>query len=280
MNDSLQYDLSATPAVDHLETIAIQRLREHEPPEGYYLAFSGGKDSIVILELARRSGVKFDAHYSQTTVDPPEVQKFIKEHHPEVIWEKPRNSMFRLIPKKKMLPTRIIRYCCAELKEIGGRGRVVVLGVRWAESVNRRDRKVYEESRSTPGKWFLSPIIDWTDEHVWDYIHARHLPYCSLYDEGKKRIGCIMCPMQGPKGMLQDAERYPKYYRAYLNAISKLMDALAADGKSMGHGDSPEEIMYWWIHNQDTDAVTIQTELELLEPPEVDEGIETYPTHA
>lgn len=256
-----QQTLTGRSKVAVLTEQAIRRLRKHEPLEGYYLAFSGGKDSIVIYDLAVRAGVRFDPHYSQTTVDPPEVQKFIKAHYPDVAWDRPRDSMFQLIPKKKMLPTRIIRYCCSELKEIGGAGRTVVTGIRWAESTARRSREVYEESRRTKGKWFLNPIIDWSTQDVWDYIHARDMPYCSLYDEGKTRIGCIMCPMQGTKGMLIDAERYPMYYRAYLRAIGKMLEAIREDGKEFFKGSAPEEVMYWWIHNADYDTETVQTTL-------------------
>ncbi|MFA7087501.1 MAG: hypothetical protein WC145_12610, partial [Aliarcobacter sp.] len=127
---TLQQTLDNRSKVDVLSERAIARLRKHEPEDGYYLAFSGGKDSVVIYDLAVRARVKFDPHYSQTTVDPPEVQQFIKEHYPHVAWDKPRNSMFRLIPLKKMVPTRLIRYCCSELKEIGGAGRTVVTGIR------------------------------------------------------------------------------------------------------------------------------------------------------
>ncbi|GAH60807.1 unnamed protein product, partial [marine sediment metagenome] len=50
---------------------AIEFLQENEPVEGYYLAFSGGKDSVVIYDLAEKAGVKFDAHYCVSPIDPP-----------------------------------------------------------------------------------------------------------------------------------------------------------------------------------------------------------------
>lgn len=112
--------------------LAIRRIKLHEPPEGYYVAFSGGKDSCVILDLVKRAGVKFDAHLNITTVDPPEVIRFVRQNYPEVTMEKPKISMKKLIEKKGILPTRLARYCCAEFKERGGTGRFVVTGVRHA----------------------------------------------------------------------------------------------------------------------------------------------------
>jgi len=100
--------------------IAIDRIKAHCPPEGLYVAFSGGKDSIVILDLVRRSGVKHDAHFNFTTVDPPEMLKFIRDNYPDVAWERPKKTMWQLIEKSMMPPTQLIRYCCVELKERGG----------------------------------------------------------------------------------------------------------------------------------------------------------------
>ena len=123
---------------------AIDRLKAFEPQEGYYLAFSGGKDSQCVYHLAKMAGVKFDAHYSVTTVDPPELTRFIKYQYPDVIWDKHFDkegkplSMYSLIPSVKTPPSRKNRYCCSILKETGGRGRVTVTGVRWSESVNRK----------------------------------------------------------------------------------------------------------------------------------------------
>lgn len=129
--------------IDKVEK-AIKRLQLYEPPEGYYLCFSGGKDSVVIKALADMAGIKYDAHYNISSVDPPELVRFIKEQHPDVIMEHPRDkdgniiTMWNLIPKKSMPPTRVVRYCCAYLKETGGKGRLKVTGVRWAESTRRK----------------------------------------------------------------------------------------------------------------------------------------------
>lgn len=121
----------------------IERIQMFEPEDGYYLAFSGGKDSQCIYHLAKMAGVKFDAHYSVTSVDPPELVRFIIEHYPDVIRDHPMRdgkplTMWRLIASQVMPPTRKARYCCEKLKECNGEGRVTMTGVRWAESANRK----------------------------------------------------------------------------------------------------------------------------------------------
>ena len=122
---------------------SIERLKAFEPPEGYYLAFSGGKDSVVCKALLDMAGCKYDAVYRVTSVDPPELVRFIKNQHPDVVREVPLDkdgkpiTMWNLIPQKLMPPTRRVRYCCSSLKESGGDGRMTVTGVRWEESTNR-----------------------------------------------------------------------------------------------------------------------------------------------
>lgn len=132
--------------------VAIDRFKSFEPPEGYFLAFSGGKDSVVIKALADMAGVKYDAHYTVTSVDPPELVRFVKSFD-DVSFDRPLDkyghqiTMWNLIPKKKMPPTRIARYCCEHLKESSGEGRFVVTGVRWEESSKRKNRGGVGNSR-------------------------------------------------------------------------------------------------------------------------------------
>lgn len=126
------------------EKKAIARLKAFEPADGYRLAYSGGKDSDCIKILAQLAGVKFEAVHNLTTVDAPETMRYIKSQ-PDIRIEKAYDNdgnhitMWNLIVKKLMPPTRLLRYCCDELKERSGSGKVLITGVRWAESSNRKN---------------------------------------------------------------------------------------------------------------------------------------------
>jgi phosphoadenosine phosphosulfate reductase len=250
--------------------IAIDRLRAFEPPEGYYLAFSGGKDSQCIYHLAVEAGVKFDAHYNLTTVDPPELVKFIKTNYSDVLIDYPKESMWKLIVKNNCPPYRNIRWCCRELKEHGGTGHICVTGVRWAESVNRKNkRKAFEvqkpktfmlfddndkgrrlfETCMQKGKRVVNPIIDWEEEDVWDYLNSRKIKHCCLYDEGFHRLGCIGCPMSGD-GRKKEFARWPKYKQSYLRAFEKVIKSRKAKGLKCTW-DTAEEMMNWWLDEPD-----------------------------
>jgi len=231
--------------VDKVAT-AIDRLQTFEPEEGYYLAFSGGKDSIVIKELANMAGVKYDVHYSNTTIDPPDLIYFIREHHSDVIWDQPKQPFLtRLV--EKGFPQRQRRWCCAEYKENGGSGRKVITGIRAAESHARSKRKMVESCYKDTTKQYVNPIIDWTDAEVWEFIRARKMPYCKLYDEGWKRIGCLMCPMAGKHRKIE-AERYPKFTQAFIRAFKLMYDKKKSEGKtSVDRWKDGEDMFWYWL---------------------------------
>jgi phosphoadenosine phosphosulfate reductase len=263
--------------------VAIQRLQSFEPSDGYWLAFSGGKDSCVIKELANMAGVKYEAHYSLTTVDPPELVRFINVEHPGVIVDRPKKTMWQLIVDNGP-PTRINRFCCKYLKESSGIGRVTVTGVRWAESNSRRkdrhlvdigekeitfnednseSRRVVESCYRT-AKTLVNPIVDWSDDDVWNYIHKTGLRYCSLYDEGWSRLGCIGCPMN-TRGAEQ-FKRWPTYKTAYIHAF----DRFIARRKSRGNDKNlkwktGQECFEWWISDNKNNDETMDGQMELTE---------------
>ena len=226
---------------------AIARIREFEPQEGYYLADSGGKDSSVILRLAEMAGVSFESHYAFTTVDPPELLRFLREHHSETEWHRPERSMWQLIIDMRMPPSRRARYCCDKLKERLGGGHYVLTGMRWAESRNRSGRKMVQACLKDKTKIFVNPIIDWLEHEVWDFILTHNVPYCSLYDDGFERLGCVLCPLQSSKKRQRDAEYFPKFYKAYMSAFAKMMEARVKAGKTKGSWRTAQDVMDWYL---------------------------------
>ena len=206
---------------------AIAVLRENDPKDGkgYALAFSGGKDSCVIKQLAIEAGVKFNAFYSVTTIYPPELVRFIKEHHKYVEWRRPKRPMliemadFKLFP-----PNQFFRWCCNIYKEQSKKEYFArIIGVRASESIRRAKwwSEVVQDRLSKKRK-FVCPIVHWTDEDVWEFIKERNLAYCSLYDEGFKRLGCIGCPLSGTKNIRRYFERWKGFENAWRMAFRRM----------------------------------------------------------
>lgn len=276
--------------LEEKERKAISWLKMFAPKNGepYWLCYSGGKDSDCIRILAELSGVPYDIEHNLTTVDAPETIRYVKSV-PGVHINRPKETMWQLIVRKKIPPSRIMRYCCEVLKEHGGKGRLKITGVRKAESVRRCKnrgiiniagkeatvRKTADEmgadySISSEGGLILNydnaearrmveycyrttmtlvnPIIDWTDDDVWQFLRHYGCTSNPLYQCGYKRIGCIGCPMQGFRGMKADFVRYPKYRRAYVRAFDKMV----IEREKAGLGGrlkwfNGEDVMRWWV---------------------------------
>ena len=113
---------------------------------GYFLAFSGGKDSQALLHIAQLAGVKYTGHMNLTSVDPPEVIRFVKQNYPEVELTKPKASIYHIAVEKQLLPTQRVRWCCNEYKENAGAGKVTLIGIRHQESTRRSKRNEVEIS--------------------------------------------------------------------------------------------------------------------------------------
>ena len=231
----------------------IERLKTFEPEEGYYGAFSGGKDSQALYHVAQMAGVKVDWHFHKTSVDPPQLLRFIRANYPAVEWHTPKRTMFQLILDHKMLPTRLIRFCCSELKEQGGAGRVVLAGIRSEESLKRSKYNIVSFCQRTH-KHFVYPLLEWTWDDVWGFLAAQGVTHCELYDPpyNFKRIGCIGCPMAGKK-IWREFRFFPNHKRAYLHVIQQLL--------AMGQFqrcETPEAVLKWWISGLSEERWTAQ----------------------
>lgn len=274
-----------------LEQKAMERLKSFEPEDGYRLAYSGGKDSDCIKILAEISGVKFEAVHNLTTADAPETVQYIKSQ-PDVRIEKAYDkdgkhvTMWNLIVKKGLPPTRLMRYCCSELKERSGFGKVLITGVRWAESSKRKEsagivkilgkpkttqkyaeknnidykisnqggiilnndnvpsRRMVEHCYSKQ-KTMVNPIVDWTDEDVWQFLNYYGCKSNPLYECGFKRIGCIGCPIAA-RHQQAELECYPKYKQAYINSFDKMLTYRIERGKPT-EWKTGLDVYKWWV---------------------------------
>jgi phosphoadenosine phosphosulfate reductase len=251
-------------------------------PAGYYVCISGGKDSSVIQELCIMAGVTCEFAHSHTSVDHPETVYFVRREQKRMqakgygfSIEIPRGrdgkqkTMWNKIPTYG-LPLRNQRWCCKELKEFGGIGRYCITGVRWAESTRRsKNRSVHEITGRTRAdhiilnndndmrrrlaevclpkrKFILNPIVDWSDQDVWEFITERKLPINPLYKQGYTRVGCIGCPMS--KNGRKELEKTPKYREAYFRAARRHIETRKARGlPEKAVFATPEIYFTWWL---------------------------------
>lgn len=266
-------------SIERLKTASEMSLQYYQQP--LIVTTSGGKDSDVCIELALRSGIPFEVQHNLTSVDAPETVRHIKDKF-KVLEDKGVKcsinyptykgqyaTMWNLIPQKLLPPIRIMRYCCSVLKEQGGKDRMISTGVRWSESARRKNtRDVFEKFASKKenrillgdnddtrmlfencrlkGKRIVNPIIDWTDEDVWEYIKSENINVNPLYECGFKRVGCIGCPMARKSYRLLEFEMYPTYKRAYIRAFDKMLEERHKRGKET-QWKTGQEVFDWWI---------------------------------
>jgi phosphoadenosine phosphosulfate reductase len=118
----------------------------YDSEEGFFLAFSGGKDSQALYHVAKIAGVRFKGHFSPTSVDPGELIRFIKTEYPSVVRHRLETNIYRRAVERKILPTMRVRWCCADFKETAGAGKVTLIGIRAKESARRAKRHEVEVS--------------------------------------------------------------------------------------------------------------------------------------
>lgn len=270
-----------------LERVAIHQLKTFEPKEGYCVAYSGGKDSEVLLDLVKKADVKFRAVYNLTGIDSPETVQHIKKHS-EVEIVIPRFSdgtkcsMWQLIRKNKIPPTRLMRFCCKYLKEdaLDIKNEILLTGVRADESQKRKEnasfgliknnKSIKNDSKKTgeySRKKFLSfdencdrriiescalksrvtmnPLINWTEKDIWDYIEHYHLKVNPLYQKGFSRVGCIGCPMAG-KHRREQFKMYPQFYKTYLKVFDEVVEIRHDTGLKCTWKNG-QDLMDWWL---------------------------------
>lgn len=274
-------------AFEALRFASAQSLKLYKQP--LMITYSGGKDSDVLLRLAENSGIPFEVRHSLTTADAPETVYHVRDTFRRMEEKGVKcvidahvqpdgkcATMWNLIPKKMVPPTRIKRYCCEVLKENGGRGRFIATGVRWDESskrknnrgmieVSHRDKnkrlilmddndeaRMQFETCQLKGQRTVNPIIGWSTAEVWDYVTAEHIPMNPLYGCGHTRVGCIGCPLASKRARIEEFIIWPKYKQAYIRAFDRMLEERRRRGKmdgGMRWGETGLDVFHWWMES-------------------------------
>lgn len=206
----------------------LRTIQAAHPDDVIEIAYSGGKDSDIILQLAKEAGINYRAIYKNTTIDPPGTIAHVRAMGAEVL--QPKQSFFKLVEQKGM-PNRYARFCCEKLKEYKVLD-VVVMGVRRVESAKRAEN--YNEP--TECRYYGSkknhveaiyPILEWSNNDVREFIQDRGITLAPLYYDKngalhvERRLGCVGCPLASRKQRLKDLKKYPNIVRAYAKALGK-----------------------------------------------------------
>lgn len=221
--------------------------------EPVVVAYSGGKDSDVILELVRMAGIGYKAVYRSTTIDPPGTIMHAMRAGAEI--RRPEKTFFQLVAEKGS-PSRFSRFCCEKLKEYNTDTPVVILGIRRDESQKRKDRYkepvVCNERNRRTHQQLVYPILDWTIRDEEEFIRERGIRLHHQYyrKDGStdltRRLGCLCCPLMSHGKRMMQFQRYPGIARLYIQAFRKFLST-HPNGKT--HAKFQGSAAQWFAYN-------------------------------
>lgn len=217
VNENIYFDFKVAQAREILKQ-AYPIFGEH-----LAVAFSGGKDSLVILHLALHAiSPKIPILFSSTTVEFPEtiryVQNLAEEWNLNLHVVAPKKSLFTAV-KERGWATHENRWCCRPYKETPAFQFITeekipaeITGTHRTESIYRRSLTPIKMPKKEPFLIRVNPIYDWNQWEVWRYIKSKELPYNPLYDKGYRRIGCWCCPLNGWTHYRRLKKTHPRLY--------------------------------------------------------------------
>lgn len=247
------------------------------------IAYSGGKDSDVILELAKMSGIEYRAIYKNTTIDPPGTLRHVKENG--VVVRRPNESFFSLMMKRGY-PSRFRRFCCRVLKEY----KILdnsVMGIRKCESVKRANMyteptacRIYGSKKNHVNA--IYPILEWSDEDELEFIVERGIKLHPLYyrEDGSidlaRRLGCMCCPLAYYKKRLQEFKKYPCMVKAYLRCGNEFLRSHPESKVAVQYSDVYEYFVANAFFDNHKDYVKSKLECIFSGKPDYKQLIEDY----
>lgn len=208
----------------------------------FYVAFSGGKDSIVTFDLVQRAlphndfkvlfgdtGMEFPDTYITVNV----IEKQCKEEEIEFIRAKsafsPKESWQKFGP-----PATVIRWCCSvhktvpqilTLREFTGKTNftgMAFIGVRASESLSRSEYDYVSLGEKHRGQYSCNPILEWNSAEAYLYIFENNIYLNEAYKKGNRRVGCLLCPRAAERNDFMARKWYPKEFDTLVDTVKFL----------------------------------------------------------
>ena len=220
----------------------------------FYVSFSGGKDSIVMLDLVSQAlpHNDFRVVFGDTGMEFPDTYQCVKE-----IKERCKAAGVEFLTAKAPFspsdswrefgpPANVLRWCCSVhktapqiqlLRDVAGKAEFTGLaftGVRHAESARRSHYKPVSKGMKHRGQYNAYPIIDWSSAEVWLYIYTHNLPVNAGYRKGNRRAGCLVCPKAGGISEYFRIASYPEETGEYYQMIREAYEPKHTEPRDLG----------------------------------------------
>lgn len=255
----------------------------------FYVAFSGGKDSAVTLDIVQRAlpHNDFKVLFGDTGMEFPDTYNAVAEIEKEC---KEKNIDF-IVSKSELLPSEswrifgppstVTRWCCSvhktapqilALRKLTGKSDftgMAFIGVRASESLSRNDYDYVSLGEKHKGQYSCNPILEWNSAELYAYIYSEDIYLSEAYKKGNRRAGCLMCPRAAERNDYIARVLYTKEFDKLVNAIkitynksfsnkTKLNEFIANGGWKARKNGRDIDIDVNYIENSSSDYSTIK----------------------